>query len=59
MVDVEDIERSPLIPKASRSLRLTKSEENLSTMTESDGEVENGWSQEDEDISSQVLILRA
>lgn len=55
MVEVEDIEKSPLISKAGNSLRLTKSEENLSTNLDSDSD-SCCWAAEDEDISLQVCF---
>lgn len=55
MVEVEDIEKSPVTSKAGNSLRLTKSEENLSTNPDSDSD-SCCWAQEDEDITLQVCL---
>lgn len=55
MVEVEDIEKSPLTSKVSNTLRLTKSEENLSTNPDSDSD-SCCWAPEDEDISLQVRL---
>lgn len=55
VVEVEDIEQSPLISRVSNSLRQTRSEENLSTMMDSDPD-SCCWSQEDEEISTQVRV---
>lgn len=54
MVEVEDIEKSAVTSKAGNSLRLTKSEENLSTNPDSDSD--SCWAQEDEDITLQVCL---
>lgn len=52
-VEVHDIEQSPLVPRVCNNLRQTRSEENLSTMIDSDADL-CCWSQEDEEISTQV-----
>jgi hypothetical protein len=58
VVEVENIERSPLVARSTNALRQTRSEENLCTLTDSDADQDSGWSQEDEDISSQVSTTR-
>lgn len=56
IVEVEDTEKSPVISRATNTLRQTRSEENLSTMSDSDVD-SCCWSQEDDDISTQVSCV--
>ncbi|KAG8248820.1 Phosphatidylinositol 4-kinase beta [Homalodisca vitripennis] len=66
VVEVEDIQSSPVVARAMNSLRHTRSEENLisSINNYSNGnhvegeEATDNWSQEDDDISQQYLQLR-
>lgn len=56
-VEVHDIEQSPLVPRVCNNLRQTRSEENLSTMIDSDADL-CCWSQEDEEISTQYIRMK-
>lgn len=52
------METSPIISRAINSLRPTRSEENLVCHTESDDNPPiDSWSQEDDDISQQVIFF--
>ncbi|RZF43432.1 hypothetical protein LSTR_LSTR001693 [Laodelphax striatellus] len=61
VVDVDDMETTPVVSRAVNSLRHTRSEENLMVHTESDelpsAVMPDSWSQEDDDISQQYLRL--
>lgn len=60
VVEVEDMETSPVVFRAVNSLRPTRSEENLAAVCHNESEdstpIDN-WSQEDDDISQQYLRL--
>lgn len=60
VVEVEDIQSSLVVPRVMNSLRHTRSEENLTVNNYNnhvDGEEpSDSWSQEDDDISQQVII---
>lgn len=59
VVEVEDIQSSLVVPRVMNSLRHTRSEENLTVNNYNnhvDGEEpSDNWSQEDDDISQQVI----
>lgn len=59
VVEVEDIQSSLVVPRVMNSLRHTRSEENLTVNNFNnhvDGEEpSDNWSQEDDDISQQVI----